>query len=109
MVRATSRLLWLTLLVGVFSLACLTESSTKVSPTPSPIIQIIEVTPIPPIPEQWVCLKGKFQVTDELGTNWLIGERLICAPEWKISNLYGPDFNSIGDKPIYFSDFTPKE
>ena len=108
---------WVIVLISLFSVACLADapkliySPTTDTPTPYPTytpapVKIIEVTPTP---GPWVCLKGKLQVSDKMGGQWLIGEQLICAPEWKISNMYGPDFNSIGDEPIHFSDFIPQE
>ena len=116
MVRLSHRMVRSTwaavVLISLFSVAC-SAGSPVLAPTYTPYptytpapAQIIEVTPTP---GPWVCLKGKLQVSDKMGDLWLIGEQLFCAPEWKISHMYGPDFNSIGDKPIRFSDFIPQE
>ena len=99
--------------ISIFSVACIAESlSNNTSPTYTPYptytpapAQIIEVTPTP---GPWVCLKGKFQVSDETGGQWIIGDKMLCAPEWKISNLYGPNIDA-HEGPIHFSDFIPKE
>ena len=75
------------------------------APTPEPVLapQIVD-TPAP-----WVCLQGKFQGSLEVNSElWIIGEKLLCAPEWKISNLYGPSLEG-HDGPNYFSDFIPEE
>ena len=107
------------ILILLFSIACLAESPelTYMTPTDTPTsyptstpipAQIIEIA-VTPTPRPWLCLKGQIQISDKAGGQWIIGEKLLCAPEWKISNLYGPDFNSIGDKSIYFNDFIPEE
>jgi hypothetical protein len=97
-------------LISLFSVACLAESPelTHIAPTDSPVsVQIAEVE-ITPTPSPWLCLKGQIQLSDEAGGQWIIGEKLLCAPEWKISNLYGPNLDDLED-PIYFNDFIPQE
>ena len=54
------------------------------------------VNPPTSIPEsEWYCLKGKvetFSRENSYGTTSMsiIGDQLICARDWKISNLHGP-------------------
>jgi len=62
---------------------------------------------------EWLCLNGKVQVVSPTATNRysdmsIIGEGIICAPEWKISGVYGPNIES-WDGPIEFRDFQPQE
>ena len=97
-------------LIVLLSTACLAESEEYrlVTPTDTPASsQIVEVK-VTPTPGPWLCLKGKLQISDEAGGQWIIGEKLLCAPEWKISNLYGPNLDD-HKGPIYFSDFIPQE
>ena len=123
MVRLSHRMVqstWVIILISLFSVACsvladvpkLIYTTPTDTPTPYPTYtpapaQIIEIE-VTPTPGPWLCLKGKFQISNEAGGEWLIGEKLLCASEWKISNLYGPDLDT-WDKPIYFSDFIPQE
>jgi len=81
------------------------------TPYPSPEARVVVVTPTPVPDEGWTCFTGKIQVVD--GTAWednitiaIIGEQVICAKEWKISNLYGPvgSLESDPDKPLTFRD-----
>ena len=109
---------WAIVLISLFSVACLAESPevTYITPTdvPTPYptytsvpAQVLEVE-VTPTPGSWTCLKAKLQISDEAGGQWLIGEKLLCAPEWKISNLYGPNLDD-HKGPIYFNDFIPQE
>jgi len=103
---------WSVLIIVSMNIACAAEPPPDILPTYTPYstytpapTQIIEVTPtLGP----WLCLKGKFQISDEMGGQWLVGEKLICAPEWKISNLYGPNLHD-WEGPIHFSDFIPEK
>ena len=81
------------------------------TPYPSPEARVVVVTPTPVPDEGWTCFTGKIEVVD--GTAWednitiaIIGEQVICAKEWKISNLYGPvgSLESAPDKPLTFRD-----
>jgi len=81
------------------------------TPYPSPEARVVIVTPTPVPDEGWTCFTGKIEVVD--GTAWednisiaIIGEQVICAKEWKISNLYGPvgSLESDPDKPLTFRD-----
>ena len=81
------------------------------TPYPSPEARVVVVTPTPVPDEGWTCFTGKIEVVD--GTAWednisiaIIGEQVICAKEWKISNLYGPvgSLESDPDKPLTFRD-----
>ena len=81
------------------------------TPYPSPEARVVIVTPTPVPDEGWTCFTGKIEVVD--GTAWednisiaIIGEQVICAKEWKISNLYGPvgSLESSPDKPLTFRD-----
>jgi hypothetical protein len=81
------------------------------TPYPSPEARIVIVTPTPVPDEEWTCFTGKIEVVD--GTAWednisiaIIGEQVICAKEWKISNLYGPvgSLESSPEKPLTFRD-----
>jgi len=105
-------------LISLFSVACLADAPKLIytppidTPTPYPTYtpapaQIIEVE-VTPTPGPWLCLKGKLQVSDEAGGQWIIGEKLLCAPEWKVSNLYGPNLDN-WEGPIHFNDFIPQE
>ena len=111
MVRATQAIV----LISLFSVACLAESPevTYITPTDTPTpdtpapAQTIEVE-VTPTPGPWLCLKGKIQISDKAGGQWIIGEKLLCAPEWKVSNLYGPNLDDVKG-PIHFNDFIPQE
>ena len=81
------------------------------TPYPSREARVVIVTPTPVPDEGWTCFTGKIEVVD--GTAWednisiaIIGEQVICAKEWKISNLYGPvgSLESDPDKPLTFRD-----
>jgi len=81
------------------------------TPYPSPEARVVVVTPTPVPDEGWTCFTGKIEVVD--GTAWednlsiaIIGEQVVCAKEWKISNLYGPvgHLESNPDSPLRFSD-----
>jgi len=81
------------------------------TPHPSPEARVIVVTPTPVPDEGWMCFTGAVQIID--GTNRnnnveisVIGEQVICAKEWKISNLYGPvgSLENNPDRPITFND-----
>ena len=81
------------------------------TPYPTPEARVVVVTPTPVPDEGWTCFTGKIEVVD--GTAWednisiaIIGEQVICAKEWKISNLYGPvgSLESDPDKPLTFRD-----
>ena len=122
MVRLSHRMVRSTwaavVLISLFSVACLADAPKLIytpptdTPTPYPTYtpapaQIIEVE-VTPTPGPWLCLKGKLQVSDEAGGQRIIGEKLLCAPEWKVSNLYGPNLDN-WEGPIPFSDFIPQE
>ena len=81
------------------------------TPYPTPEARVVVATPTPVPDEGWTCFTGKIEVVD--GTAWednisiaIIGEQVICAKEWKISNLYGPvgSLESDPDKPLTFRD-----
>ena len=81
------------------------------TPYPTPEARVVVVTPTPVPDEGWTCFTGKIEVVD--GTLWednisiaIIGEQVVCAKEWKISNLYGPvgSLESDPDKPLTFRD-----
>ena len=81
------------------------------TPYPTPEARVVVVTPTPVPDEGWTCFTGKIEVVD--GTAWednisiaIIGEQVVCAKEWKISNLYGPvgSLESDPDKPLTFRD-----
>ena len=81
------------------------------TPYPSPEARVVVVTPTPVPDEGWTCFTGKIEVVD--GTAWedniniaIIGEQVVCAKEWKISNLYGPvgHLESNPDSPLRFRD-----
>ena len=81
------------------------------TPYPSPEARVVVVTPTPVPDEGWTCFTGKIEVVD--GTAWednisiaIIGEQVICAKEWNISNPYGPvgSLESDPDKPLTFRD-----
>ena len=81
------------------------------TPYPSPEARVVVVTPTPVPDEGLTCFTGKIEVVDV--TAWednitiaIIGEQVICAKEWKISNLYGPvgSLESDPDKPLTFRD-----
>lgn len=108
---------FLAILVGIISgflLGCINpvlEPLPTYTPHPSPEAQIIVVTPTPVPDEGWACFTGKIEIIE--GTEWdnqvhvsVIGEQVICAKEWKISNLYGPvgTLESDPDKPLRFKD-----
>ena len=68
---------------------------------PEPIPEaaaVVVVTPTTVPNEGWTCFTGKIEMVN--GTEWeprvsmtIIGEQIICAKEWKISNLFS-------DKPV---------
>ena len=79
------------------------------TPYPSPEAQIIVVTPTPVPDEGWMCFTGAIQIIDGSSNGKeisVIGEQVICAKEWKISNLYGPvgTLENNPDKPLRFRD-----
>ena len=58
---------------------------------------------------EWVCFKGElFMPFPERMGSVNIGDQVICAREWKISNLHRTT-RSDGNGPIYFSDLSPSE
>ena len=101
-------------LVLGFLLGCynpVLEPLPTYTPYPSPEARVVVVTPTPVPDEGWTCFTGKIEVVD--GTLWednisiaLIGEQVVCAKEWKISNLYGPvgHLESNPDSPLRFRD-----
>ena len=79
------------------------------TPHPSPEAQVIVVTPTPVPEEGWMCFTGAIQIIDGSSNGVeisVIGEQVICAKEWKISNLYGPvgTLENNPDKPLRFRD-----
>ena len=101
-------------LVLGFLLGCynpVLEPLPTYTPYPSPEPNVIVVTPTPVPDEGWTCFTGKIEIVD--GTPWeeniniaVIGEQVVCAKEWKISNLYGPvgSLESEPDRPLTFRD-----
>jgi len=101
-------------IVAGFLMGCynpVLEPLPTYTPYPSPAARLIVVTPTPVPDEGWTCFTGKIEVVD--GTAWednisiaIIGEQVVCAKEWKISNLYGPvgSLESDPDKPLTFRD-----
>ena len=79
------------------------------TPHPSPEAQVIVVTPTPVPEEGWSCFTGAIRIVDGSRNGVeisVIGEQVICAKEWKISNLFGPvgTLESNPDKPLIFKD-----
>ena len=81
------------------------------TPYPSPEARVIVVTPTPVPEEGWACFTGKIQIIEGTGISnsvgiSIIGEQVICAKEWKISNLFGPvgSLESNPDRPLTFND-----
>jgi len=81
------------------------------TPYPTSEARVVVVTPTPVPDEGWTCFTGKIQVVN--GTEWdetiniaIIGEQVVCAKEWKISNLYGPvgSLESDPNNPLVFRD-----
>lgn len=81
------------------------------TPYPTPEARVVVVTPTPAPEPEWSCFTGAIHVIE--GTDWdnnvsvsIIGEQVICAQEWKISNLYGPvgALERDPDKPLRFKD-----
>ena len=108
---------FLAILVGIISgflLGCINpvlEPLPTYTPHPSPEAQVIVVTPTPVPDEGWMCFTGKVEVVERVDwepgvTIAVIGEQVLCAKEWKISNLYGPvgSLESSPDKPLTFND-----
>jgi len=103
-------------IVAGFLMGCynpVLEPLPTYTPYPSPEARVVVVTPTPVPDEGWTCFTGKIEVVD--GTAWednisiaIIGEQVVCAKEWKISNLYGPvgSLESNPDKPLRFRDLT---
>jgi len=66
-------------------------------------------TPQPTTP--WLCMDGAVRVitmnqVGELQMN-IVGEQVICAREWKWSNIYGPSLGAF-EGPIQFKDLRPE-
>ena len=79
------------------------------TPYPSPEARVVVVTPTPVPDEGWMCFTGAIQIIDGSSNGVeisVIGEQVICAKEWKISNLYGPvgTLEKNPDKPLRFRD-----
>ena len=81
------------------------------TPYPTPEARVVVVTPTPVPDEGWTCFTGKVELVK--GTDWdtkigitIIGEQILCAKEWKISNTYGPvgSLESSPDTPLTFKD-----
>ena len=76
------------------------------TPHPIPEAKIVIVTPTPVPDEGWTCFTGKIELSNRGVGVAVIGEQVICAKEWKISNLYGPvgNLESNPDHPLTFKD-----
>ena len=95
-----------------FLLGCLNPELDPLptyTPYPSPEARVVVVTPTPVSDEGWMCFTGAIQIIDGSSNGVeisVIGEQVICAKEWKISNLYGPvgTLENNPDKPLRFRD-----
>ena len=97
-----------------FCLGCynpVIEPLPTYTPYPTPEARVVVATPTPSPAEDWMCFTGKIQVVQ--GTKWdstlqigIIGEQVVCAKDWRISNLYGPvgSLESDPEKPLKFKD-----
>ena len=81
------------------------------TPYPSPEARVVVVTPTPVPEEGWTCFTGEIKIIEGTGLSSsvgisIIGEQVVCAKEWKISNLYGPvgTLEKNPDKPLRFRD-----
>ena len=106
--RYIIRLLLLAI-VAVFLIGCynpVLEPLPTYTPYPKPEARVVVVTPTPVPDEGWTCFTGKVEVMRGSVGIAIIGEQIICAKEWKISNLYGPvgNLESNPDNPLTFSD-----
>ena len=100
--------------VAGFYLGCynpVLEPLPTYTPYAKPEARVVVVTPTPVPDEGWTCFTGKVEVVR--GTAWepgvnisIVGEQVICAKEWKISNLYGPvgTLESNPNRPLTFKD-----
>ena len=53
-----------------------------------------------------LCFNGTVQVYESTTfSSAVIGESIICARDWYISNIYGPDLDAF-DKPLKFNKVT---
>ena len=94
-------------------------------PFPTPEVVVVEVEKIvevevekvvvmepTPIPEsEFYCFTGKVEMVAPSQDNGgfmisIIGEQLLCARDWKMSNVYGPvgSLEANPDKPLTFND-----
>lgn len=83
------------------------------TPYPTPEARVVVVTPTPVPEEGWTCFTGKIEIIEGTGLPTsvgisVIGEQVICAKEWKISNLYGPvgTLESDPENSLKFKDLT---
>ena len=81
------------------------------TPYPSPEARVVVVTPTPVPDEGWTCFTGEIKIIEGTGLSSsvgisIIGEQVVCAKEWKISNLYGPvgSLESDPENPLRFKD-----
>ena len=106
---------FLAILVGIISgflLGCINpvlEPLPTYTPYPSPDARVVLVTPTPVPDEGWSCFTGAIRIVDGSRNGVeisVVGEQVICAKEWKISNLYGPvgSLESNPGRPLKFKD-----
>ena len=83
------------------------------TPYPSPEARVVVVTPTPVPEEGWTCFTGEIKIIEGTGLSSsvgisIIGEQVVCAKEWKISNLYGPvgSLERNPENPLRFKDLT---
>ena len=82
-----------------------------------PVEKIVEVEKIivmepTPIPEsEFHCFTGKVEMVAPSQANGgfmisIVGEQLLCARDWKMSNIYGPvgSLEANPDRPLTFND-----
>ena len=107
------------ILVGVavlagFLMGCynpVLEPLPTYTPYPTPEARVVVITPTPVPEEGWTCFTCKIQIMEGTGLPGsagisIIGEQIVCAKEWKFSNLYGPvgSLESDPENPLRFKD-----
>ena len=109
---ATKIILVMVAVVAGFFMGCynpVLEPLPTYTPYPSPEARVVVVTPTPVPDEGWMCFTGAIRIVDGSRNGVeisVIGEQVICAKEWKISNLFGPvgTLESNPDTPLIFKD-----